>query len=337
MVRMPRRKLRAVCTCGPALLWALLCGVGNLPGADQPQWGQKFSRNMVSNETGLPDSFDPKSGKNIAWVADVGDQSYATPIVAGGKVLIGTNNERPRDPRHQGDRGVLMCFDAAAGHFLWQLVVPKMEDDPYLDWPKVGMASAPTVEGNRVYLLTNRGEVVCLDLNGMADGNEGPFRDEGPHMTPRGAALIPPGATDADIIWICDLVKEAGVHIHDQVEGSVLIDGDLLYVNSCNGVDNTHRVIRSPNAPSLAVLDKRTGKIVAKDGEHIGPNVFHCTWSLPVAGRRERSPPDLLRRRQWRLLCVRCAAIASIQRGRQAASCALVSLAFRLRSGRSQA
>ena len=40
----------------------------------------------------------------------------------------------------------------------------------------------------------------------------------------------------ADIIWVCDLVKEAGVHIHDQVEGSVLIDGDLLYVNSCNGV-----------------------------------------------------------------------------------------------------
>jgi len=239
---------------------------------------------MVSDEKGLPDSFDAKTGKNIKWVANLGDQSYATPIVAGGKVLIGTNNEVPRDPRHQGDRGVLMCFDEKDGRFLWQLVVPKMEDDPYLDWPKVGMASAPTGEGNRVYVLTNRGEVVCLDLDGMANGNDGPFKDEGRHMTPHGAAMIQPGPTDADIIWICDLVKEAGVHIHDQVEGSILIDGNLLYVNSCNGVDNTHRVIRSPDAPSLVVVDKRTGRIVARDNQRIGPDIFHCTWSSPSLG-----------------------------------------------------
>src|SRR5690349_18489356 len=86
--------------------------------ADQPQWGQKFSRNMVSDEKGLPDSFDPATGKNIRWQVELGDQSYATPIVAGGKVLIGTNNERPRDPKHRGDRGVLMCFDEKDGRFL---------------------------------------------------------------------------------------------------------------------------------------------------------------------------------------------------------------------------
>ena len=53
---------------------------------------------------------------------------------------------------------------------------------------------------------------------------------------------------------------------------------DLLYVNSCNGVDNTHRKIRSPDAPSLVVLDKRTGRLVARDDRRIGPNIFHCTW-----------------------------------------------------------
>jgi len=270
---------RFILTC-----WIILAARLPAFAADQPQWGQKFSRNMVSDEKNLPDSFDPASGKNIRWVADLGSQSYSTPIVAGGKVLIGTNNDQPRDPKHQGDRGVLMCFDEKDGRLAWQLVVPKMEDDPYLDWPKAGMASAVTVEGNRVYTLTNRGEVVCLDLHGMADGNDGPFTDEARHMTPRGQQLLTPGPTDADIIWICDLVKEAGVHIHDQVEGSVLIDGGLLYVNSCNGVDNTHRRIRSPDAPSLVVLDKRTGRIVAQDAEHIGPNIFHCTWSSPSLG-----------------------------------------------------
>lgn len=240
---------------------------------------------MVSFETALPSSFDPATGKNIKWVADLGTQSYATPIVAGGKVLIGTNNERPRDPKQTGDRGVLMCFDEKDGRFAWQLTVPKLEDDPFLDWPQVGMASAPTVEGDRVYTLTNRGEVVCLSLKGMSGGNEGPFKDEAKHMTPRGAALLTPGPTDADIIWICDLVKQAGIHTHDQVEGSILIDGDLLYVNSCNGVDNTHRVIRSPDAPSLVVLDKHTGRIVARDNERIGPDIFHCTWSSPSLGK----------------------------------------------------
>jgi outer membrane protein assembly factor BamB len=258
--------------------------VTTLWAADQPQWGERLSRNMVSSETGLADSFDPATGKNIKWVANLGDQSYATPVVAGGKVLIGTNNERPRDPKHQGDRAALMCFDQKTGSLAWQLVVPKMEDDPYLDWPKAGMASPPTVEGNRVYTLTNRGEVVCLDLDGMANGNDGPFTDEGRHMTPRGAPLMTPGPMDADIIWVCDLIKEAGIHIHDQVHGSILLDGDLLYVNSCNGVDNTHRVIRCPDAPSLVVIDKRTGKIVAKDGEHIGPDIFHCLWSSPSLG-----------------------------------------------------
>jgi outer membrane protein assembly factor BamB len=222
---------------------------------DQPRWGEEFSRNMISAERGLPDSFD----KNVKWAVPLGSQSYATPIVSGGRVLIGTNNDNPRDAKHQGDRGVLMCFDEKDGKLVWQLVVPKREDDPYLDWPKAGLASTPTVEGDRVYTLTNRGEVVCLDLNGMANGNDGPYKDEGKHMTPRGMPPLEPGPTDADIIWICDLVKDAGIHTHDQMEGSVLIDGDFLYVNSCNGVDNTHKVIRSPDAPSLVVINKHTG------------------------------------------------------------------------------
>jgi len=239
---------------------------------------------MVSSETGLPDSFDPKTGKNIKWVADLGSQSYGTPIVGHGKVLVGTNNDHPRDTRHQGDRGVMMCFNESDGSLAWQLVVPKLEDDIYLDWPKAGMASSPTIEGDRVYTLTNRGEVVCLDLNGMSNGNDGPYTDEGRHMTPRGQPTMTPGPRDADIIWLCDLVKQAGIHTHDQVEGSILIDGDLLYVNSCNGVDNTHRRIRCPDAPSLVVLDKRTGRIVAEDAERIGPNIFHCQWSSPSMG-----------------------------------------------------
>ena len=157
--------------------------------ADQPQWGQKYSRNMVSAETNLPDGFDPATGRNVKWVAPLGTQSYASPVVAGGRVYIGTNNARPRDPRHQGDRAVLLCLDEKDGSLVWQLVVPKISadlDDPFLDWPDVGFCSEPTIEGDRAYVLTNRGEIVCLDVAGFANGNDGPYRGEALHMAPRG-------------------------------------------------------------------------------------------------------------------------------------------------------
>lgn len=264
-------------------MWALLWA-GCVFGGEQAQWGERFTRNMVSEEKGLADSFDVSTGKNIAWSAPLGSECYASPIVAGGRVYIGTNNQHPRDPRHVGDRGILMCLDEKDGHLLWQLASPKMEDDPYLDWPKAGMCSPPTVEGDRAYTLTNRGEIVCLDVNGLSNGNDGPYVAEGRHMALRGNPAMTPGPLDADVVWLYDLVSQAGIHTHDQVHGSVLMDGDLLYVNSCNGVDNTHRKIRCPDAPSLVVLDKRTGKLVARDDQRIGPNIFHCQWSSPSMG-----------------------------------------------------
>ena len=266
--------------------------------ADQPQWGRAWSRNMVSDERGLPVSFDPQTGRNLKWTARLGSETHSSPVVAGGRVYIGTNNEEPRDPKHQGDRGVLMCFDEKTGSFLWQLVVPKREEDIYFDWPRSGICSPPSVEGNRVYVVDNRGEVLCLDALGLTNGNDGPFLDEGAHSTrhPPGedaahpAPDLIPGPLDADILWRFDLTTGAGIWSHDAAHSSAVIDGDLLYLNSGTGVDNTHKRIRAPDAPALVVLDKRTGRLVARDQEHIAPNIFHNTWSAPslaaVNGRR---------------------------------------------------
>jgi len=159
-----------------ALLVVLAAATGARP-ADAPQWGQRHTRNMVSPETGLPDRFDPATGQNIKWTVPLGSQTYATPTVAAGKVLIGTNNDNPRDEDHKGDRGILLCLNESDGALAWQLIAPKLSDDIYKDWPKTGMCSPPTVEGDRVYMVTNRNEVVCLDLHSLANGNDGPYRD----------------------------------------------------------------------------------------------------------------------------------------------------------------
>ena len=270
------------------LIPALFCGmiiVSTVWAEDHLQWGQKDSRNMVSAETGLPDSFDPATGRNIKWVVPLGTESYATPVVARGKVLIGTNNERPRDPRHKGDRGVLLCLDEKDGSLCWQLIVPKGIPMLYRDWPKSGICSPATVEGEKVYVVTNRGEVVCLDLNGQANGNDGPYLDEGRLMAPQDYEPMDVAKTDADVIWLFDVAAKMGVHQHDAAHCSILLHGDFLYINTSNGLNDKHETIPAPDAPSLIVLDKTTGRLVARDDEKIGPKIFHSTWSSPALGK----------------------------------------------------
>lgn len=255
---------------------------------DRPQWGQRYTRNMVSDEAGLAESFDPATGRNIKWIAPLGTSTYSTPVISSGRVFIGTNNANPRDARHKGDRGVLMCLDEADGSLHWQLVVPKIigdPPDPRVDWRLAGICSPATVEGDRVYVVSNRGEVMCLDIDGQANGNDGPYIDEGRHMAPPGDPPLDVTGLDADIIWLYDMIAESGVHQHDSAHCSILLHGDFLYVNTSNGLDTNHTRVQEPDAPSLIVLDKKTGKFIARDDGRIGGKIFHCTWSSPALGR----------------------------------------------------
>src|SRR5213595_3902880 len=170
----------------PAAYCLLPAGLGLLPSAaasdpgsgDWPMWGGSPDRNMVSNMKGLPIEWDVKTKKNVKWVADLGSQSYGNPVVAGGMVLVGTNNELIRDPKQPGDRGVLMAFRESDGQFMWQQTHVKLESGRANDWPFQGVASSPLVENGRVYYTSNRGVLWCLDLKGFKDGNQGPVTNE---------------------------------------------------------------------------------------------------------------------------------------------------------------
>ena len=268
-----------------------------LSAGDQPQWGQAHSRSMVSPEKNLPHKFnpgrrvqrtgeiDPASTKNVKWVARLGGQTYGTPVVAEGKVFVGTNNVAPRDSRFKGDHGVMMCFDEASGEFLWQLIVPKLIEIKFSDWWYCGINSTPVVEQGRVYVVSNRGEVMCLDIEGMANGNDGPYKDEGRHMVYGDAQPKVPGKKDADILWLYDMPGELGVKPHNASNCSVLVHGDLLYVCTSNGVEWTHSRVENPKAPSLIVINKKTGKLVARDNFGIDADVVHGQWSSPATGR----------------------------------------------------
>ncbi|MDB4504894.1 PQQ-binding-like beta-propeller repeat protein, partial [Akkermansiaceae bacterium] len=161
----------------------------SLPCAATPETLIYDGLGMVLVRQGLTDSESPHQvalteaavltdAKNIKWAAKLGSQAYGNTVIAGGKVYVGTNNESPRDEKQKGDRGVLMAFDEKDGSFLWQLVIPKLGAGKVSDWEYVGLCSSPAIEGDRMWLVTNRGEVICLDVNGMANGNDGPYKDE---------------------------------------------------------------------------------------------------------------------------------------------------------------
>ncbi|HEX5603088.1 MAG TPA: PQQ-binding-like beta-propeller repeat protein, partial [Pyrinomonadaceae bacterium] len=178
------------------LLSAAVCALAPLvsasdPGSgDWPMWGGTPDRNMVSNMKGLPTSWDVKTKKNVKWVAQLGSQSYGNAVVAGGMVFVGTNNEGLRDPKITGDKGVLMAFREADGQFMWQMVHDKLATGRVNDWPYQGVASSPLVDGDRVYYISNRAELMCLDTQGFRDKeNDGPVTDE--KLT---------GETNADIV-----------------------------------------------------------------------------------------------------------------------------------------
>ena len=126
---------------------------------------------------------------------------------------------------------------------------------------------------------------MCLDLNGQTDGNDGPYRHEGQVMAPRGAEPMEVTKTDADIIWLFDIQAKVGVHQHDAAHSSILLHGQFLYINTSNGLDTNHKYIPAPDAPSLIVLEKTTGRLIAQEDEKISTRIFHCTWSSPALGQ----------------------------------------------------
>ena len=80
-------------------------------------WGGSLSRNMVSDEKNIPAEWDIETGENIKWTAELGSQSYAGPLIIGGKIFVGTNNEALYNPKLTGDRGNIIAFNESDGQF----------------------------------------------------------------------------------------------------------------------------------------------------------------------------------------------------------------------------
>jgi outer membrane protein assembly factor BamB len=242
------------------------------PTPERAMLGGSPSRNNVSGEKALPASFDLATGRGVKARAELGNESYAGPVVAGGRVFLGTNNERPRNPGVSGDRGVLLAFSAVDGAFLWQATHAKLAAGRSQDWPLQGLCSTPAVEGDRLYYLSNRGEAVALDTQGFRDGeNDGPFTAE----TVR-------GENEADFVWTLDLIGSLGIVPHYMIASSPVVAGDLLFFVTGNGPGSQGK-IPAPGAPSFAAVDRHTGQVRWRDASP-GAGLVDGQWGSPAHG-----------------------------------------------------
>lgn len=278
--------------------------------ADWPQWGGHDHRNAVSSERGLPDSFSPgekgpKGGidrataRNVKWIARLGSAAYGNPTVAAGRVYVGTDDLTVADDsRFRRTRGgMVKCFEEAIGKLLWQLAVPertRYDRRMLYGHQYLGTCSSPTVDGDRVYVVTNGADIVCLDVRGLADGNQGPFRDEGQYMVGPDHRPVSLKPTDADILWRFDPIEQLGIHVHDTASCSALVYGDLVYVSTSNGVDASHEHRNAPDAPAFIALDKRTGRLAARENDGLSARLFHCQWASPSLAVVKGKPQILL-------------------------------------------
>jgi outer membrane protein assembly factor BamB len=255
----------------PLILLGLLLGPPAARADDWPVFGRDQTHNAVSPETGAPTDWHVRAApkkvvgdkvverhpddKNIKWTAPLGSRSIGGPVVAGGLVWVGTNNERPRDPRdfrvrkdgkkEPIDKSVLLCFRESDGKFLWQYAVPRIGGgaSTFEDWPHSGLGGAPAVVGDRLWLMTNRGEAVCFDI--------GPLRR---------------GTGEPRELWKVDLRKQLGVVRNVSLMGGGFMASvpapyqGRVYVVTANGMDES-RNVPAPQAASLVCLDQDTGRV----------------------------------------------------------------------------
>jgi outer membrane protein assembly factor BamB len=223
---------------------------------DWPMLGGTPQRDLANTvDKNMPTEWSIKEGeqKNIKWVATLGKQSFGGPTIGGGKIFVGTNNDNPRNLKVKDDQGVVMCFSEADGKFIWQALHEKLPSEEN-DWPKIGIVSHPLIDGNRVYYVSNRCELICASTEGKGE--------------------------QADIIWRLDMIKDLEVFPRWLAGCSPLIVGDLIFVVTDNGVDKDNKVV-SPKAPSFVAVNKTTGNVAWKDSSP-GDKIMDGQWANPA-------------------------------------------------------
>ena len=157
------------------------------PSTDWPQW-RGPDRSGVSRETGLLREW-PRSGPALAWSAAQLGAGYGSVAVAGDRVFVqGLKNRQ----------SVITSLDRSSGKAVWSVALGSSGENDRGSGPR----GTPTVDGDRVYALSENGDLVCLM------------------------------AADGKVVWRRNILRDfSGRNINWLISESPLIDGDRVIVS----------------------------------------------------------------------------------------------------------
>jgi outer membrane protein assembly factor BamB len=170
--------------------FAAVCAFATLdaqaPSTDWPQW-RGADRNGISRDTGLLREW-PRSGPALAWSASQLGSGFGSVSVAGNRVFVQGMKDR---------QSMVTSLDRASGKPVWSIALGSAQENDRGSGPR----GTPTVDGDRVYVLTENGDLVCLLF---ADGK---------------------------VVWRRNILREfGGRNINWLVSESPLVDGNRVIV-----------------------------------------------------------------------------------------------------------
>jgi outer membrane protein assembly factor BamB len=205
-----------------ALLALGLSPVALLAAESQPNWPtfRGSDRLAFSPVTGLLKSW-PEGGPKLLWEAAGAGRGYSSLAIADGRIYtLGDALSTAGDKDEY-----LTCFEEATGKQLWMTKTGEPWSSGNPSWQS--SRSTPTVDGERVYVLTPYGVLVCCE---SASGKE---------------------------LWRKDLVKEFGGKKGDQwkYSESVLVDGDKV-ICTPGGATKTMVALHKESGDTIWTVDR---------------------------------------------------------------------------------
>ena len=173
---------------------------------DWPQW-RGPDRSGLSKETGLLSQW-PRSGPTVAWSAAMLGAGYGSIAVQGDRVYVqGMRN----------NQSVVSVLNRADGKVVWVRVLGPAGNNDRGPGPR----STPTIDGDRVYALSETGDLACLRAaDGMVIWQRNilkEFKGENPNWLLSESPLI-----DGDHVIVTPGGRGAGVVALDKMSGKTV-------------------------------------------------------------------------------------------------------------------
>jgi outer membrane protein assembly factor BamB len=145
--------------------------------------------NGISTESGWQTQW-PADGPKRLWKASVGTGFSSVSVSHARLYTMGNDGVRT---------DTVFCFDAATGAEIWKHAYPCVLDPHFYEG---GPSATPTVDDDRVYSLSRKGDLFCFD------------------------------AAKGSVLWSINVNKDLGDEIPTWgFAGSPLVEGDLLILN----------------------------------------------------------------------------------------------------------